>query len=270
MIHIRRGSIESVTGWPGAHTDDPPSNVRATTPGAKLKTGNSPDRFDVLEGVPMLRIKSGPALKFASELPVEFKADGSGRISGYGSVFGVIDTYGEKVAPGAFSKSLRALTARGAMPKMLWQHHHDQPIGKWLVAKEDSKGLFVDGQLNLKTTTGRDAYEHLAAGDIDGLSIGYREVKARSEGDARVLDELDLYEVSPVTFQALRVATVETVKAVSSKSELVDLLRGAGLPKAAAVRVAAGGWPAIAGADHQQATALADIIDAATAKFRSL
>ena len=109
------------------------------------------------------------------------------------------------------------------------------------------------------------------AGDVDGLSVGYREVKARTEKDARVLEELTLFEVSVVTFPANIEATVETVKSLNSKNELVDLLRGAGLAKAAAVRIAAGGWPALAGADHhEKARDLADLIDRATAAIKGL
>lgn len=228
-----------------------------------------PECFTVLEGVtmPPLQIKAGPALKYASGLEIEFKAEGDGRVLGHGSVFNDVDSYGDKVAPGAFAKSL----ATGLLPKMLWQHNPDRPIGKWLSVREDGKGLLVDGQLNLKTTAGRDAFEHLLAGDVDGLSIGYREVRAKTEGNVRVLHELTLYEVSVVTFPALPSATVSTVaKQVSSKSELVDLLREVGLPKAAAARVAAGGWPALAGADHQKTDDLAAIIDAATAELRRM
>lgn len=212
-------------------------------------------------------MKSGPALKYASGLEIQLKADADGRIAGYGSVFNNIDSYGEKVAPGAFAQSL----ASNPLPKMLWQHDKDRPIGKWLAAKEDGRGLFLDGQINLKTTAGRDAYEHLAAGDVDGMSIGYREVKVKNDGNVRILEVLALYEVSVVTFPANTAATVAAVKNIASKSELFDLLREVGLPKTAAARVAAGGWPALAGVNHQQkATDLAAIIDAATAELRKL
>lgn len=215
-----------------------------------------------------LKLKSGPALKYASGLEIEIKTDGKGRIAGYGSTFGGDpDAYGDIIAPGAFAKTL----SREPLPKMLWQHQRDRPIGRWIAAREDNKGLYLEGVLNLKTTAGKDAFEHLASGDVDGLSIGYREVRAKPDGNARLLQELILLEVSVVTWPANVSATVETVKNIASKSELVDLLREVGLPKTAAARVAAGGWPALAGADHQQkATDLAAIIDAATAELRKL
>ena len=95
-------------------------------------------------------------------------------------------------------------------------------------------------------------------------------MKAKNDGRVRVLEELALYEVSVVTFPANTAATVAAVKNITSKSELVDLLREVGLPKTAAARVAAGGWPALAGADHHKATDLAAIIDAATAQLRRM
>lgn len=268
----RIGSIDGVTGWPGTRSDETTFEGTGHQTRREAERGHGwwPASLLTFEGAPMnLCTKSGPSLQHATAFPLEFKADHSGFIAGYGSVFGVTDRSGEKVERGAFAKSL----AERAAIKMLWQHRQDTPIGRWLKVQEDTKGLYVEGQLNMKTTAGRDAYEHLAAGDVDSMSIGYREVKARYEGNVRLLEELTLYEVSVVTFPANPAAAVETVKSVTlnSKSDLVDLLRQAGLAKAAAARVAAGGWPAIAGdADIPNTNGLADIIDRATAELRRL
>lgn len=205
----------------------------------------------------------------ASAPALEVKADASGMISGYGSVFGNVDAYGERVMPGAFRKSLAA----GGMPKLLWQHDQHRPIGKWIEAKEDATGLLLTGQINLKTTAGRDAYEHLVAGDVSGLSIGYREVKVTPNGNVRELNELELHEVSVVTFPANREATLSTVKSLSSKDELIDLLRSGGLSKQAAARIAAGGWPALSKSnapDDDAVARLAASIDHATRALRNL
>lgn len=213
-------------------------------------------------------IKSA-ALICASAPALEVKADESGMISGYGSVFGNVDAYGERVMPGAFRKSL----ASGGMPKLLWQHDQHRPIGKWIEAKEDGTGLLLTGQLNLKTTAGRDAYEHLVAGDVTGLSIGYREVKVTPKGDVRELNELELHEVSIVTFPANRSATLSTVKSLTSKDELIDMLRSGGLSKQAAGLIAAGGWNALSKSpdlDHDAAARLAASIDHATRAIRNL
>lgn len=199
----------------------------------------------------------------------EVKADSSGMVSGYGSVFGNVDLDGDRVLPGAFLNSLAK-----QLPKMLWQHDQHRPIGRWIEAREDSKGLFVSGQINLKTSAGRDAYEHIAAGDVSGMSIGYRIVKDAIKGRVRDLIELELFEVSVVTFPANQAAALGSVKALSSKDELIDLLRRAGLSKQAAALIAAGGWQALAksdnGIDHDAAARLSAAIDNATLALRSL
>lgn len=205
-------------------------------------------------------------LKFAATPKLEVKAEPDGRISGWGSVWDNVDSYGERVIRGAFTKSLAA----GALPKMLWQHNQNQPIGRWSKAVEDGRGLYVEGHLNLKTTNGRDAYEHVAAGDIDGMSIGYREVKAKSNGNVRDLLELDLYEVSLVVFPANREASVAAVK---SKAELIDMLRSGGLSKQAAALVAGGGWNALSKSnetDPGAVTRFAALIDNASRALKDI
>lgn len=271
LPHLVSGSIESVTGWPGAHSDDPPSAVPATIPGAKHKTGIQPECFDVTEGEAVIFLKNSPNLQFADAPQLEVKADSSGRISGYGSIFGNVDAYSERVLPGAFKASLDEHKRRGSRIKMLWQHRQDVPIGVWLQAAEDSKGLHLEGQINLKTDAGRNAYEHIMAGDVDSLSIGYREIKAKQGHDGvRDLIELDLYEVSPVTFPANRSATISTAK---SQADIEQILRSGGLSKQAAKLVVAGGWKALSKSsqvDIDAASRFAALIDDATRKLKEI
>lgn len=123
------------------------------------------------------------------------------RIEGYASVFGRRDQGGDTVEAGAYAASLAALAARGGRVKMLWQHDPAQPIGVWDEVREDATGLFVRGRILDEVARGREAAALLAAGAIDGLSIGYRTVQATRDGKGRrTLAELDLWEVSLVTF----------------------------------------------------------------------
>lgn len=134
--------------------------------------------------------------------------DGS-KIEGYASLFGARDQGGDVVMPGAYGASLGRLQARGAGVKMLWQHDPTQPIGIWDEVREDATGLWVKGRLLTEVEKGREAAALLTAGAIDGLSIGYRTL--RSERDAkgrRLLQELELWEVSLVTFPMLAEARV--------------------------------------------------------------
>ena len=130
-------------------------------------------------------------------------------IEGYASLFGKRDQGGDVVQPGAYKGSLAALGAADRRVKMLWQHDPAQPIGVWDEVREDAVGLWVKGRILSEVEKGREAAALLAAGAIDGLSIGYRTVKAERDGKGqRLLSELELWEVSLVTFPMLPEARV--------------------------------------------------------------
>lgn len=152
---------------------------------------------------------------------LDIKATGAkGEFEGYASTFGgEPDSYGDIIAPGAYSDSLSRHKAKGTMPRMFWQHNTSEPIGKWTEAVEDGKGLKVSGRLNMGVRRAAEAYELLKAGDIDGLSIGYRiEAYEVDEDEPGIwtLTRLDLKEVSVVSMGANENATVESVKAAKA------------------------------------------------------
>jgi HK97 family phage prohead protease len=94
---------------------------------------------------------------------------------------------------------------------MLWQHDAGEPIGVWETVEEDSAGLHVSGRLLQEVRRGAEAAALLRAGAIDGLSIGYQTRKAtRLPGGRRRLIEVDLWEVSLVTFPMLPEARAAT------------------------------------------------------------
>jgi len=144
--------------------------------------------------------------------------DAAGVFEGYASLFDVVDLGGDVVAPGAFAASLRRTGAGGV--RMLWQHEQDQPIGAWLSLGEDARGLKARGRINLEVARGREAYALLAQGAIDGLSIGYRTRRAAKDArtSARRLLELDLVEISIVTFPMLPQARVSAVAAKGAQN----------------------------------------------------
>lgn len=130
-------------------------------------------------------------------------------IRGYASVFGVQDRGGDIVMPGAYSASLLRLKEAGGRVRMLWQHDQGQPIGVWDEVAEDTHGLRVSGRLLTDVAKGREAAALMGAGAVDGLSIGYRTVRAEKlPGGGRKLYELELWEVSLVTFPMLPAARV--------------------------------------------------------------
>jgi len=133
-----------------------------------------------------------------------------GVIKGYASVFNVTDGHRDQVSKGAFQKTLRAWKIMGGAPKMLWQHSQREPIGVWKTLHEDERGLYVEGQLLLNVRQGREAYELIKYGALEGLSIGYRLIKGSVDPirKIRILKDIDLLEISLVTFPSNSLARV--------------------------------------------------------------
>lgn len=201
----------------------------------------------------------------------EIKAvDDSGIIEGYGSVFGNLDSYSDIVAPGAFAKSLEEAKASGRMPAMLWQHNPDEPIGVWTEMREDDRGLFVKGKL-AETQRGKEARELIKLGALTGLSIGYttRTYQVDRENDSRVLTDVQLWEVSPVTFPANSEARITGVKAdaISSPKDFERFLRDAGFSRREAKQITAHGF---GDSDLRDAETDATVDDDVTAALQEL
>jgi hypothetical protein len=139
-----------------------------------------------------------------------------GAFEGYASVFNNADEQGDVVKAGAFKRSLETWHAKGAWPKMLWQHDAREVIGVWTDMYEDEQGLYVKGQLLLEVAKAREARALLMAGAIDSMSIGYK-VAGEKPGalngqQVSYLTDIDLHEVSLVTFPANGAAKVRATK----------------------------------------------------------
>lgn len=124
--------------------------------------------------------------------------DHEGTFEGYASLFGVADLGGDIIEAGAFTNTLNRRGAAGV--RMLWQHDAAEPLGIWLSLTEDAHGLRVRGRLNAGVRRADDVRALLRNGAVDGLSIGFRTGRARREGSVRRIFQLDLWEVSIVTF----------------------------------------------------------------------
>lgn len=149
-----------------------------------------------------------------------------GTFDGYGSVFGNVDSYGEIVAPGAFTASLKLIKASGDPLPALWQHNSGQPIGGYDVLEEDERGLKVAGWLLTKEIPlAAQAHALMKRRVVKGLSIGYY-VEASTldeKSGIRTLDRLDLQEISIVTFPANVEAQIEAVKSITKEGRLPTL-----------------------------------------------
>ena len=193
-------------------------------------------------------------------LPFAWKAaaDASGTFTGYGSVFDTVDSYGDTIVKGAFTETLKTWKAKGKLPKQLLQHGGGffsggaddmVPIGKWEEMKEDDHGLYVSGRLfQIDTDRAKSVYAALKEGELDGLSIGFQTKKWEydKETEVRTLTEIDLWEVSLVTFPANDPARVESVKAANgdlpTERDFEGFLRDAGFSKRQAQVIVADGF----------------------------
>ncbi|WP_319796866.1 HK97 family phage prohead protease [Nitrobacter sp.] len=143
---------------------------------------------------------------------------GDGAVEGYASLFGEIDQARDMMMPGAFAQTLKAKGLR-RIP-MLFQHDPSEPVGIWLELREDFRGLWARGKLIPDVARARELLALVEAGAVDGLSIGYRTVRGRIEPRTRVrkLYQVDLWEISIVTFPLLAGARVRAVKQATPPS----------------------------------------------------
>jgi HK97 family phage prohead protease len=170
--------------------------------------------------------------KFARARLASVEQDGT--FAGYASLFGRTDLARDAVMPGAFAASLAARGAGGI--RMLFQHDPNQPIGVWLTIREDAQGLYVKGRLATEVARAREVLALMRAGALDGLSIGYRTVRGKTDAKTGVrrLLEVDLWEISVVTFPMLPDARVSAVKALCAARFAPRLRRAARRMRSAA------------------------------------
>lgn len=148
----------------------------------------------------------------------------TGEFEGYGSVFGVKDSHADIIVPGAFQKSLAAWGLKGRLPALLWMHDVKEPIGIYTEMREDAVGLYVKGRLLIDADPlAKRAHAHMKAGSLSGLSIGYVLPDDSYDYDkdkgAWLLKEIDLWEVSLVTFPSNDVARISEVKSLLERGE---------------------------------------------------
>lgn len=182
--------------------------------------------------------------------------NGTRTVEGFASVFNNVDSYKDIVLPGAFAKSLKS-----RKPAMLWQHRSDDVIGLWDDMEERDKGLYVKGRI-LDTSMGDDAYKLVKAGAVTGMSIGYspKNYEIDEKKGVRKLLELELYEVSLVTFPANEKAQITRVKnAHGNERDFEEFLREAGYSRDAAKIITAKGFKALSGQREAEGDVLKEI-----------
>lgn len=202
--------------------------------------------------------------RFDAPLTIKSVND-SGEFEGYGSIFGNKDSDSDIIVPGAFQKSLSTWKDKGRLPAMLWQHRMDEPIGIYTEMKEDDVGLYVKGRLLIDDDPlARRAHGHMKAGSLTGMSIGFMldDWEFSGEKEAFLLKEVDLWEVSLVTFPANEEARISNVKTALERgetprpSDVERALREAGFSKSQAQGFMAKGFGSIVPRDAERSEAL--------------
>lgn len=185
-------------------------------------------------------------MRLSAALQLKATPDQAGVFEGLASTFGgPPDPYGDIIAPGAYTKTLETHKSRQTMPALLWAHDQATPIGAWLAMEESSAGLWVTGKLTLGTAKGAEAYELMKDGAL-GLSIGFLPKQwAKGDDGARVLQEIELLEVSAVAIPACagaRIHSVKTALKADARSFEQVIRHELGLSAREAKRICAQGW----------------------------
>jgi len=186
---------------------------------------------------------------------IQFKATETG-LEGYAATFNNVDRVNDVIVQGAFIKSISKF-----MPKFCLQHDSDDLIGVISEAYEDANGLYIKASFaNIQCA--QDARELVKMGAIQEMSIGYSVVEAEYRQDGvRLLKEIDLYEVSLVTFPANEKAKITRVKSLpQTEREFESFLRDVGgYPIAAAKAITAQGFKALGNLRDEEAKQLEEV-----------
>jgi HK97 family phage prohead protease len=227
-----------------------------------------------MKGIETHALTAGRECKFSSTLFQEVGEDGT--FSGYASLFGKTDLGNDRVVKGAFARSIKTRKPSGI--RMLFQHNPDKPIGVWEELREDHRGLFVRGRITKDVANGAEVLNLMRSGALDGLSIGFKTKRARSDKKSGIREilEVDLWEISVVTFPMLPEARVSQVKNTSTNLPTIRefegwLTRDAGLTRSQAKTVITKGFTTLAGTQDAagiSSAALADKIRQTAQSFR--
>jgi HK97 family phage prohead protease len=128
------------------------------------------------------------------------------RFAGYAALFDKADGAQDTIRPGAFAASL---AGRSDPLPLFWQHRPEMRIGWVERVAEDARGLRVIGRID--NPQGRAAML-LKQRAVDGLSFGYRAQRFRNQGEGRLLETIDLFEVSLVSHPLQHGARVHFVE----------------------------------------------------------
>lgn len=150
----------------------------------------------------------------------EMKADETGKIAGFFSTYDKEpDSYGDIIAPGAFTETLAKRAETGHPFPLCWNHDFSEVIGACDSIEDTEKGPYVEAHF-LDTQKAQDVRKAVQSGAVWQYSFAYDVLERRdpteeekAAGVENVLTKVDLFEVSVVTVPANQNAVVTEVKA---------------------------------------------------------
>lgn len=143
----------------------------------------------------------------SSDFIVKSKQKHNTVISGYASVFDIIDSQNDVIIKGAFKNTNKDKV------KLLWQHDVSKPIGVITLLKEDEYGLLIEAEINNKTISGNEAIELVKQKAVAGLSVGFSIKSSDYDKDgSRIIQDVELMEISIVTFPSNKQAEIQQIK----------------------------------------------------------
>ena len=157
---------------------------------------------------------------------INFKADDNGKISGFFSTYDEEpDSYGDIVAPGAFTETIKAREATGHPFPLCFNHNMDAVIGTVDSIEDTEKGPLITASF-FSTEKAQEVREMVKSGAVYQFSFAY-DVKGwaepteeqKAKGIANVLTKVDLYEVSVVVVPANQNAVVTDIKSGKRNSK---------------------------------------------------
>ncbi|QDL33983.1 HK97 family phage prohead protease [Serratia liquefaciens] len=176
------------------------------------------------------------------ETEIKFLGDGTqGIFEGYASVFGNVDSDNDIILAGAFKNTLQTQTRKVAM---FFNHRAwELPVGKWDALQEDTKGLFVRGQLTPGHSGASDLKAAMQHGTVEGMSVGFSVTKddySLAANGGRIFKNITaLREISVCTFPANEQAGISAMKSIDGIETIRDvenwLRDSVGLSKSQAV-----------------------------------
>lgn len=135
-------------------------------------------------------------------------------LRGYAATFHDVDRVQDAIQPGAFAKCLDRMKSKGESLQLYLNHQLDIPIGSIEAVGEDKKGLRYEAHLPKDDALVRDrVVPQIRRRSLKANSFGYKVKKSerRKSDNVRLLQEIDIYEISVVGMPANPAALIEHI-----------------------------------------------------------